>query len=313
MTVRHISEPKGFQLATADAALETFARKDGPRRFLVADEVGLGKTVVARTIISEMMKHRRQPLVVFYVSSNLNIARQNRAKLLELLPSEKEQTEAAAAADRLTLAANPASRPKHEKLHLYTLTPDTSVPLYRRRGGLGRLEERALIFRLLRGRFPSLDTSAFSLGCRGKQAGDASWRWALHRHEHIEGVRELQNHFVDALANDADLRLPVVDAESLLMAFEHERPSRLMGSLRNALALAVLRDVRPDLVIFDEFQKFRELLIDQPVKGQIRPPDLGARSKCEDFLRVLGRVWPERRLDFRRTHEHQRGLFQIGE
>jgi len=73
MSARRISEPKGFQRATAEAALETLTRKDGPRRFLVADEVGLGKTVVARTIIGEMMK-RRRPLVVFYVSSNLNIA-----------------------------------------------------------------------------------------------------------------------------------------------------------------------------------------------------------------------------------------------
>ena len=37
-----------------------------------------------------------------------------------------------------------------------------------------------------------------------------------------------------------------------------------MGSLRSALAMAVLRDVHPDLIIFDEFQKFRELLIDPP-------------------------------------------------
>ena len=92
-TPRRISEPKGFQRVTAEVALVTLTRKDGPRRFLVADEVGLGKTVVARTIISEMMKRRRRPLVVFYVSSNLNIAHQNRAKLLELLETEEEQIE----------------------------------------------------------------------------------------------------------------------------------------------------------------------------------------------------------------------------
>src|SRR2546421_87469 len=132
MTSRRISEPKGFQRATAKAALATLTRADGPRRFLVADEVGLGKTVVARTIISEMMKQQRwRPLKVFYVSSNLNIAHQNRAKLLELLPSEKEQKQAAAQGDRLTLVASPMKRPKHDRLHLYTLTPDTSVPLYR--------------------------------------------------------------------------------------------------------------------------------------------------------------------------------------
>jgi hypothetical protein len=264
MNMRRISEPKGFQLATAEAALETLTRKGGPRRFLVADEVGLGKTVVARTIIGEMMKRRRRPLVVFYVSSNLNIAHQNRAKLLELLPTETEQREASAFADRLTLAANPRNRPTHEKLHLYTLTPDTSVPMYRRRGGLGRMEERALIFRILRGRFPSLDTAWFSAKCRGNQARENSWNSALQRHEQIEGIRDLQNHFVDALANDRDINETGVNAETLLRLAERKRPSQLMGLLRTALAIAVLKSVQPDLVIFDEFQKFREMLIDRP-------------------------------------------------
>src|SRR5205823_1226357 len=165
----------------------------GPRRFLVADEVGLGKTVVARTIIQELIKRRRRPLVAFYVSSNLNIAHQNRGKLLELLPTEEEQEAASAAADRLTLAANPKYRPGHDKLHLYTLTPGTSVPMYRRRGGFGRLEERALIFRLLKGRFPTLDTDWFSKKCKGNQAHDSSWNNALSLHEDLKGVRDLQD------------------------------------------------------------------------------------------------------------------------
>src|SRR5262249_24082671 len=101
---------------------------------------------------------------------NLNIAHQNRVKLLEILETESEQKAAAAAADRLTIASNPAKRPRHERLHLYTLTPDTSVPLYRHRGGSGRMEERALIFRLLTGRFPSLNTRDFYQFCKGKQA-----------------------------------------------------------------------------------------------------------------------------------------------
>jgi hypothetical protein len=264
MSERHISEAKGFQRATAEAALETFAHNEGPRRYLVADEVGLGKTVVARTIIGEMMRRRRTPLVVFYVSSNLNIAHQNRSKLLELLETEAQQKQASAKADRLTLAANPAYRPKHERLQLYTLTPDTSVPMRRGRGGFGRMEERALIFRLLRGRFPSLDTKFFSAQCRGKQASEANWQLALQRHEHIDGVCELQNHLLDALGKDKHLKLPCVDADSILTAAERKKPSQLMGSLRTALAVAVLRDIRPDLVIFDEFQKFREVLIDPP-------------------------------------------------
>lgn len=58
MNLGRISQPRGFQLATAEAALETLTRKDGLRRFLIADEVGLGKTVVARTIMGQMMKSR---------------------------------------------------------------------------------------------------------------------------------------------------------------------------------------------------------------------------------------------------------------
>src|SRR5262249_25978806 len=221
-------------------------------------------TVVARTVVREMMRNRQRPLVVFYVSSNLNIAHQNRAKLLELLPTEEEQKAASAMADRLTLAANPRNRPSHEKLHLYTLTPDTSVPMYRRRGGFGRLEERALILRLLKGRFPTLDTTWFSTKCRGKQAKETSWNAALQQHEHINGVRELQDHFLEALAEDKHLNLTTVNASSILQAAEQRRPSHFMGSLRSALAMAVLRDVRPDIVVFDEFQKFREMLIDPP-------------------------------------------------
>ena len=264
MTIRRISEAKGFQLATAQAALQTLGPEDGPHRFLVADEVGLGKTVVARTILQELIKRRRRPLVVFYVSSNLNIAHQNRAKLLELLPTEEEQDAASAAADRLTLAANPRYRPNHDKLHLYTLTPDTSVPMYRRRGGFGRLEERALILRLLKGRFPTLDAPWFSKKRRGNQAGDDSWKRALHQHEDLEGVRDLQDRFFEALAEDKHLNLGTVDAASILQAAEQKRPAHFMGSLRTALAISVLRDVKPDIVIFDEFQKFREMLIDPP-------------------------------------------------
>ena len=269
MSTRQISEPKGFQRATAQAAMATVTAPEGPKRFLIADEVGLGKTVVARTIVAEMMKGKRTPLVVFYVASNLNIAHQNRVKLLEILETEADQKSAAALADRLTIAANTAKRPRHERLHLYTLTPDTSVPLYRRRGGFGRMEERALIFRLLSGRFPSLDTKDFSNFCKGKQAGELGWKWALAQQEAIAGVREIQEAFLDALSGDKVLNLTRVDADTIAEAVNQHTRSRLMGSLRTALALAAFRSVQPDLIIFDEFQKFRELLIDpQPKPGK---------------------------------------------
>jgi hypothetical protein len=266
MSTRQISKPKAFQEATARAALATFHANAGPKRFLIADEVGLGKTVVARTVVAEMMRGKRTPLVVFYFACNLNIAHQNRTKLLEILETDADQKAAAAGADRLTIAANSAKRPCHDRLHLYTLTPDTSVPLYRRRGGSGRIEERALIFRLLARRFPTLDTKDFSDFCRGKQAGQGGWKLAVEDQESISGVREIQDAFLDALAADQFLELAQVDAETIAGVVRQLKRSRLIGSLRTALALAVLRNVKPDLIIFDEFQKFRDLLIDPPPK-----------------------------------------------
>ena len=46
-----MTTPKPFQQATARAALQAFDDKNGSRRFLVADEVGLGKTIVAQEVI----------------------------------------------------------------------------------------------------------------------------------------------------------------------------------------------------------------------------------------------------------------------
>lgn len=260
-------EPKPFQTATANAALRTFAEPNSPRRFLVADEVGLGKTVVARTVIQEMLCNRRKPLVVFYVASNVTIAHQNRSRLLDFL-SKEQRLASCAPADRLTLAANPADRPSDdERLHLYTLTPDTSVPLYRRRGGAGRVDERALIYQLISRRFPTLDTGVFASFCRGR-AGRHGWNGALWRQQDIEQIRAVQDAFFSELERDEELGLSSVDSDSLGAtiddALQRRRPTWLLGRFRNALALAALATVRPDLIIFDEFQKFRELLIDPP-------------------------------------------------
>ena len=262
MTERRISKAKGFQLATVKAALVRLRNEEGPKRFLVADEVGLGKTVVARTIISELMKGRRSPLVVFYVCSNLNIANQNRRKLLELLDTDADQKRASAKADRLSLAASPGNRPTHDEYHLYTLTPDTSIPLYRGRGGPGKVDERALVFQILTKRFPSLNSIAISNFFRVR-ASSSTWRHACDQSENIPGILRLQNVFLDVLRREG-WNFTQVDAASIHTAIQTENKSLLFGKFRNALALTALQECEPDLIIFDEFQKFRAVLIDPP-------------------------------------------------
>lgn len=261
MSTRQISPPKNFQQATVRAALKTL-RGEGARRFLVADEVGLGKTVVARTVLQRLVEGKRKPLVVFYVASNLNIAHQNRNKLIEILP-EGEQKSAVAKSDRLTLAANPAMRPRHERVHLYTLTPDTSAPQYRRRAGMGRLEERALIYRLLTTCFPSVAKPFFRDFCRGGGRSQKRWLEALKAQSQTRHERALRDEFLKAIRADASLLIEVDIPQSLLRIASQPVPSRALGRLRSALGLAVFRVLQPDLIIYDEFQKFRDLLIDR--------------------------------------------------
>ncbi len=126
-----MSDLKPFQQATVNAVISAFRRKRGSRRFLVADEVGLGKTVVAQHVIKRLMEGRRKPLVVFYLCSSLAIATQNRRKLLEVLPTKEDRAAADCPVDRLSLL-KVSAQPTSPALHLYSFTPDTSIPIRKR-------------------------------------------------------------------------------------------------------------------------------------------------------------------------------------
>ena len=64
-----------FQQEAVDRIVERLRDKSGSRRILLADEVGLGKTVVARHVIEKLQGHRG--LTVIYICSNGEIAAQN--------------------------------------------------------------------------------------------------------------------------------------------------------------------------------------------------------------------------------------------
>jgi superfamily II DNA or RNA helicase len=73
---------KDFQRDTVDYVFQRFYEDHPPaRKFLVADEVGLGKTLVARGLIARAIRHLQlsgvERIDVVYVCSNADIARQN--------------------------------------------------------------------------------------------------------------------------------------------------------------------------------------------------------------------------------------------
>ena len=125
-TERTLASLKDFQRATVDYAFERLWLADDPvKKFLVADEVGLGKTMVAKGLIAKTVEHLWETdkrIDVVYICSNSQIARQNLSRLNVVGGSELKH------ADRLTLlpkVIRKHARPAHQ---LRVLHPGNVLP-----------------------------------------------------------------------------------------------------------------------------------------------------------------------------------------
>src|SRR5262249_23292752 len=116
----------------------------GTSRFLVADEVGLGKTLVARGLIAKTIERLQDDvrrIDVVYVCSNSEIARQN---IQRLNVTGKDDF---ALASRITLLPLVLHQLTRNRLNFVSFTPGTSLEL---KSTEGMARERALLYRLLR-------------------------------------------------------------------------------------------------------------------------------------------------------------------
>lgn len=255
-------EPKPFQRATIEVAMRAFESDNGPRRFLVADEVGLGKTIVAAGIVERMSSGRKAPLRVFYVCSNLAIAAQNRSRLISFIP-RKERDKAVAKIDRPSLMPT-QDPPTHERVHVFSLTPATAVPQGKHHGGnyKERALARAMLDEILPTAIPGLHRT---LRRKVKRERFNAWVGAyrsLIRRGNIE--RGFLTRFRDALRAELAIQPGQKLPSRIRELIENGEGLKFIAALRSALAIAALEEVRPDLVIFDEFQRFRDLLGETP-------------------------------------------------
>jgi hypothetical protein len=127
---------KDFQCRTVDYVFERmYAASEPTTRFLVADEVGLGKTLVARGVIAKavdaLWKDVRR-IDVVYICSNADIARQNIRRLNVL------EDEGFALASRITLLPTQIQDLKHRRINFVSFTPRTSARPGPRCRGCGR-------------------------------------------------------------------------------------------------------------------------------------------------------------------------------
>lgn len=263
----------GFQRATVRHVAKRFYQDD-VRRFLVADETGLGKSMVARGVIAEAitaLQHddRVQRIDVVYVCSNLDIARQNTSRLLAGEGNVQSIT------SRLTLLAkhsrslNHATTTTGKPVNLVAFTPGTS---FEHGSRAGRVDERALLFILLAAQH---DLSGWSRRAamtllQGGVARRETFHTAirdLRRDLHDEPdpiiAKEFAERCADGLDGDFQRLIEEIGRQPSVPDGLRNDQTVLIGELRNALAKASITTLEPDLVILDEFQRFRHLMSDQ--------------------------------------------------
>jgi hypothetical protein len=140
---RELARLKDFQRTTVEHVhRRLWEDDDAVRRFLVADEVGLGKTMVARGVIAKTIDHLWDTIPridVVYISSNAQIARQN----LNRLHIGGHNVDHA---DRLTMLPRVVNDLRGNRLNFVSFTPGTSFQIS---GSGGRSGERVMIYWLL--------------------------------------------------------------------------------------------------------------------------------------------------------------------
>ena len=258
---------KPFQRRTVDHAFERlFLAEDSTSRFLVADEVGLGKTLVARGIIARAIDHLWEDvdrIDIVYICSNAGIARANLPKLRVGGASERTL----ALATRLTLLAtelaprDDGSSFMDNKLNFVSFTPGTSFQMGH---AGGQRHERELLFHLLAPhvarRIPLMNL------LQGWVKDRDRWRRGLDSHLPIEPT--IRKDFDEAFRDRIDLRKRLADlTDNHFARYRQAWPpeatwerNSLIGELRQLLAGLCVTALEPDLVILDEFQRFKPLI-----------------------------------------------------
>ena len=260
---------KPFQRRTVEHAFHRlFIAEDSTARFLVADEVGLGKTLVARGIIARTIDHlwdEVERIDIIYICSNASIARANLHKLLVSGAGGR----AFPLATRLTMLATElaprAGGPgiADNKLNFVSFTPGTSFNMGR---SGGQRREREALFHLLAPCLPQRRTALMNL-LQGGIARKDDWRWGLNNNT-IALDPLIAERFHTAFRESVELRQELHELFDTWFRYyrrewPHEarwRRNAAIAKLRRLLAGVCVEALEPDLIILDEFQRFKTLL-----------------------------------------------------
>jgi hypothetical protein len=266
-----LSRLHGFQRDAVENAFERlFLSENGSRRFLVADEVGLGKTLIARGILAKALEHllgRVDRIDVVYICSNLAIAAQNIDRLNPVPGLEFSD------AERITMLPIHLKELDSRKVNFVAFTPGTSLNLG---DNLGTSKERLLLHALLKRHWGLRGAAPLNL-LQGYVQNWERFREQAEWYEETDRISEpLAAAFFARLDQRPELR---TEFEALCASFPRPnsrllddaraRQRAIVGNLRNLLAETCIKALEPDLVILDEFQRFKDLLTTDTDQGEL--------------------------------------------
>ena len=246
---------KDFQRATAERILHVF-KNMGNRRVLLADEVGLGKTFVAKEVINLVRQWHRDELKddffkVVYICSNANIADQNIEKLG--VANRMNISESRLSMQHLYITlANKQNIEKQKDGEMpesiIPLTPSTSFRFF---SAQGTANERALMYDILR-HLPVFRPYDSVLGdflcCNVKY-----WQWYL---EHYQAkIVECGDGYLAEMLDKSQEKLSGELADKVidyaLHGCEYKERAEVINTLRRIFAEISIDMLDPDLVIMD--------------------------------------------------------------
>src|SRR5699024_2483611 len=258
---------KPFQRATVEHAFRRlWTDEDRVHRFLVADEVGLGKTLIAKGVAARAIAHLRETtdrtVTIVYICSNSQIASQNLDRLRELTGGEAQRN-----ADRITMLPQTMGSAPPGGVDLIAFTPGTSMRLG---DATGRIGERVLLHWMLSHSVDRLWLMQERIidYFRAGVGAPRFTNWLGWNQPALDA--DLVDEFTRTLRTDAGpfggaLLSDLFDELDQWLASEevtHEmwwRRRRMIGALRMVMAQTAVTRLAPDLVILDEFQRFKDL------------------------------------------------------
>ena len=262
---------KDFQRKTVERIYHLF--DNGQNRVLVADEVGMGKTLIARGAIVKTarlrLKENDELMKVVYICSNTSIANQN---IQKLKVSDSARIEGVSDTRLSMLHLKIAEQESDNALRegyiqLIPLTPGTSFQMT---SGGGTVQERALMFAILT-RVPEIAVYRDELERFLIYFAGSAWTgWARAGYENK--VKDCEKKTQGKYPGSVISRIYEYDQERSILAklIEHLKKREsgtspykdavILNALRVMFARISTEMLEPDLVIMDEFQRFKFLL-----------------------------------------------------